>query len=246
MHAPSSTCREWRPGDRGSFWWPTSSACSPTYGFEVATVTPRLGSHLPVSGDRHYGDVANPHLPTGNIWLLHYGGQEIAWLTVTDADMPGVRGEVETFPGLEELRPHFTGQERAVDEEDWQQADACCTRTSKPSDDNPPLCKAVCTGAWLVKATTAGSAMQTAGRLPLRGRGAMPELGEPLALLLGRPGPAALPSLPPTPPSPGVGVSPGLRSPAGSGRGRPASAIRIEGVQLRRCVVLCTPLLRSG
>lgn len=142
MHAPSSACREWPARRSGLLLGPTSSACWPTYGFEVATRgTPRLGFHLPVSGDRPYRDVANPHLTTGSFWLLHYGGQEIAWLTVTGADMPGVHGEVETLPGLEELRPLFTGQERAVDEEDWQQADACCTRTSKPSDDNPPLCR---------------------------------------------------------------------------------------------------------
>ncbi|MFF9074837.1 hypothetical protein ACF1BP_24995 [Streptomyces sp. NPDC014735] len=72
--------------------------------------------------------MTNPHLTTSSIWRLHHGGQEIARLTVTGADMPWTHAEVETLPGFEEFRPLFAEQERAVDEEDWEQADACYTR----------------------------------------------------------------------------------------------------------------------
>lgn len=69
--------------------------------------------------------MTNPNLTTGSIWRLHHGGQEIARLTVTDVDMPWTHAEVETLPGFEEFRPFFAEQERAVDEEEWERADAC-------------------------------------------------------------------------------------------------------------------------
>ncbi|MFJ2730119.1 hypothetical protein [Streptomyces collinus] len=64
----------------------------------------------------------------GSIWRLRHGGREIARLTVTGADMPWTHAEVETLPGFEEFRPLFREQERAVEEEDWERADACRTR----------------------------------------------------------------------------------------------------------------------
>ncbi|MFD9471355.1 hypothetical protein [Streptomyces goshikiensis] len=42
--------------------------------------------------------------------------------------MPWVHAEVETLPGFEEFLPLFTEQERAVDDEDWEQAAACYTQ----------------------------------------------------------------------------------------------------------------------
>ncbi|MFJ7496473.1 hypothetical protein ACIQZB_35985 [Streptomyces sp. NPDC097727] len=72
--------------------------------------------------------MADPNLPTGSIWRLRHGDQEIARLTVTGADMPWTHAEVGTVPGFEEFCPVFTEQERAVDEEDWERADACYTR----------------------------------------------------------------------------------------------------------------------
>ncbi|MFE3907815.1 hypothetical protein ACFXPY_48390 [Streptomyces sp. NPDC059153] len=69
--------------------------------------------------------MTNPNLTTGSIWRLHHGDQEIARLTVTGTDMPWTHAEVETLPGFEEFRPVFTEQERAIDEEDWERADAC-------------------------------------------------------------------------------------------------------------------------
>jgi hypothetical protein len=72
--------------------------------------------------------MTNPNLTTGSIWRLHHGNQEIARLTVTGTDVPWTHAEVEALPGFEEFRPLFTEQERAVDEEDWERADACYTR----------------------------------------------------------------------------------------------------------------------
>ncbi|MFI5774415.1 hypothetical protein ACIA74_39190 [Streptomyces sp. NPDC051658] len=72
--------------------------------------------------------MANPNLTTGSIWRLHHGDQEIARLTVTGTDMPWTHAEIETLPGFEEFRPVFTEQERAIDEEDWERADACYTQ----------------------------------------------------------------------------------------------------------------------
>ncbi|MEU3654835.1 hypothetical protein AB0E67_18860 [Streptomyces sp. NPDC032161] len=72
--------------------------------------------------------MANPHLTTSSIWRLHRGDREIARLTVTGTDMPWIHAEVETLPDFEEFRPLFAEQERAVDEEDWEQADACYAR----------------------------------------------------------------------------------------------------------------------
>ncbi|MFG2481127.1 hypothetical protein [Streptomyces fagopyri] len=45
---------------------------------------------------------------------------------MTGADMPWTHAKVETLPGFEAFRPLFSEQERAVDEEDWGRADACC------------------------------------------------------------------------------------------------------------------------
>ncbi|RNG36022.1 hypothetical protein [Streptomyces botrytidirepellens] len=72
--------------------------------------------------------MAHPNLTPGGIWRLHSGDQEIARLTVTSADMPWTHAEVETLPGFEEFRPLFAEQERAIDEEDWERADACYTQ----------------------------------------------------------------------------------------------------------------------
>ncbi|MFI0225646.1 hypothetical protein [Streptomyces lydicus] len=72
--------------------------------------------------------MANLNLTTGSIWRLHHSDQEIARLTVTDADMPWVHAEVEILPGFEEFRSAFAEQERAIDEEDWERADACYTQ----------------------------------------------------------------------------------------------------------------------
>ncbi|MEU2931132.1 hypothetical protein ABZ636_40070 [Streptomyces sp. NPDC007251] len=44
--------------------------------------------------------MTNPSLTTGSIWRLHHGDLEIARLTVTGADTPGTRAEVETVPGF--------------------------------------------------------------------------------------------------------------------------------------------------
>ncbi|WP_212747212.1 hypothetical protein [Streptomyces montanus] len=78
--------------------------------------------------NRHHGDMTNPNLTTGSIWRLHHGEQEIARLTVTGADMPWTHAEVETLSGFEEFRPLFAEHERAVDDEEWEQADACYTQ----------------------------------------------------------------------------------------------------------------------
>ena len=72
--------------------------------------------------------MANPNLSTGSVWRLHRGDQEIAGLTVTGADMPWVHAEVEVLPGFEEFRPVFAEQEQAIDEEDWERAEACYTQ----------------------------------------------------------------------------------------------------------------------
>ncbi|MFD7019147.1 hypothetical protein [Streptomyces sp. NPDC059928] len=72
--------------------------------------------------------MSNPKLATGSVWRLHQGDQEIARLTVTGGDMPWTHAEVETLHGFEEFRPLFSEQERAVDEEAWERADACYTQ----------------------------------------------------------------------------------------------------------------------
>lgn len=72
--------------------------------------------------------MSNPHLITGDVWRLHHGDREIARLTVTGADMPWIHADVEARAGFEEFRPLFAEQERAVDEEDWERADACYAR----------------------------------------------------------------------------------------------------------------------
>ncbi|WP_333741116.1 hypothetical protein [Streptomyces sp. IBSBF 2806] len=69
--------------------------------------------------------MGNLHLTPGTIWRLHHGDQEIARLTVTGADMPWTQAEVEILSGFEEFRSVFAEQERAIDEEDWERADAC-------------------------------------------------------------------------------------------------------------------------
>ncbi|MCN9243744.1 hypothetical protein NGF19_23660 [Streptomyces sp. RY43-2] len=72
--------------------------------------------------------MTDPDLTTGRTWRLHHGDREIAELTVTGADMPWTHAEVEALHGFEEFRPLFAEQERAVDDEDWEQADACYTQ----------------------------------------------------------------------------------------------------------------------
>lgn len=72
--------------------------------------------------------MTNPNLTTGGIWRVHHGDQEIARLTVTGADWPWTYARVEELPGFEEFRSDFAEQERAIDEEDWEWADACYTR----------------------------------------------------------------------------------------------------------------------
>lgn len=72
--------------------------------------------------------MADANLTTGGIWRLHHGDREIARLTVTGVDMPWTYAAVETLPGFEEFRALFGEQERAVDEQDWERADACYTR----------------------------------------------------------------------------------------------------------------------
>lgn len=67
-------------------------------------------------------------LSTGAVWRLHHAGQEIARLTVTGADFPWVHASVETLPGFEEFRAVFAEQERAIDDEDYERADACYSR----------------------------------------------------------------------------------------------------------------------
>ncbi|MET8747901.1 hypothetical protein [Streptomyces sp. NPDC004728] len=72
--------------------------------------------------------MANLNLTTGSIWRLHHSDQEIARLTVTGTDMPWTHAEAEMLPGFEEFRSVFAEQKRAIDEEDWERADACHTQ----------------------------------------------------------------------------------------------------------------------
>ncbi|MBD0841483.1 hypothetical protein [Streptomyces sp. TRM68416] len=72
--------------------------------------------------------MANTNLTTGSIWRLHHGDREIARLTVTGADMPWILADAEALAGFDEFRAVFAEQERAVDEEDWDRADACHDR----------------------------------------------------------------------------------------------------------------------
>jgi hypothetical protein len=76
----------------------------------------------------HHGGMANADLNPGSIWRLQHGGGEIARLIVTGSDMPWIHAEVETLPGFEEFRTVFNEQEQAIDEEDWERADACYTK----------------------------------------------------------------------------------------------------------------------
>jgi hypothetical protein len=64
-------------------------------------------------------------LAAGAIWRLHHGDQEIARLTVTDADWPWVYADVEKLPAFEEFRQVFAEQELALDADDWDRVDAC-------------------------------------------------------------------------------------------------------------------------
>lgn len=68
------------------------------------------------------------NLNSGAVWHLHHGGQEIARLTVTGADMPWTYADVEALPGFEEFRPVFIEQEQAADEEDWERLETCDER----------------------------------------------------------------------------------------------------------------------
>ncbi|MET9463982.1 hypothetical protein ABZY44_03990 [Streptomyces sp. NPDC006544] len=72
--------------------------------------------------------MSNPNLATGSVWRLHRGDHEVARLAVTGADWPWMHANVETLPGFEEFRPLFTEQERAIDEEAWEQIDECYFR----------------------------------------------------------------------------------------------------------------------
>ncbi|MER7828299.1 hypothetical protein ABTX85_37785 [Streptomyces sp. NPDC096097] len=72
--------------------------------------------------------MTDPHVTGDDAWLLHHGDRVIARLIVTGSDMPWTHAEVETLPGFEAFRPLFVEQERAVDDEDWERADACYTR----------------------------------------------------------------------------------------------------------------------
>ncbi|HEV3173257.1 MAG TPA: hypothetical protein VGZ32_23115 [Actinocrinis sp.] len=72
--------------------------------------------------------MANANLATGSVWRLHHGDQEVARLAVTDTDWPWVHARVETVAGFEEFRHLFVEQEQALDEEDWEHADACYDR----------------------------------------------------------------------------------------------------------------------
>ncbi len=78
--------------------------------------------------DRHHGAMTNLNLTTGSVWRLHHNNQEIARLTVTGADMPCTHAAVEALPGFERFRSLFAEQDRAVDEEDWERAEACYTQ----------------------------------------------------------------------------------------------------------------------
>ncbi|MBZ4324051.1 hypothetical protein [Streptomyces huiliensis] len=86
--------------------------------------------------------MTNPNLGTGSTWRLLHQDEEIARLTVTETDMPWVFAEVQTFPGFEEFRPLFAGQERALEEGEWERADAHGDRirgslTLTPPDGSP-------------------------------------------------------------------------------------------------------------
>ncbi|MEU3049612.1 hypothetical protein ABZ705_24405 [Streptomyces sp. NPDC006984] len=72
--------------------------------------------------------MSNPHLARGAVWRLHHLDREIARLTVTGSDMPWTHAEVEERAGFERFGPLFAEQERAVEEEDWERADACHAR----------------------------------------------------------------------------------------------------------------------
>jgi hypothetical protein len=52
-------------------------------------------------------------------------------LTVTGGDFPWMHGDVETLPGFEPFRSVFAEQERAVDDEDYERADACYAEIRK-------------------------------------------------------------------------------------------------------------------
>jgi hypothetical protein len=68
---------------------------------------------------------------TGDVWRLHHAGQEIARLTVTGSDFPWMHADVVTSPGFEEFRSVFAEQEQAIDDEDYERADACYVEIRK-------------------------------------------------------------------------------------------------------------------
>ncbi|MFF5446412.1 hypothetical protein [Streptomyces sp. NPDC012888] len=72
--------------------------------------------------------MTTPKPTPGSVWLLRHGDREIARLTVTGADMPWTYGTVEELPGFDAFRAVFAEQERAVEREDWDRADACYDR----------------------------------------------------------------------------------------------------------------------
>ncbi|MFE0458905.1 hypothetical protein ACFW1A_06540 [Kitasatospora sp. NPDC058965] len=72
--------------------------------------------------------MSNGYLTTGSVWRLHHGADEIARFTVTEADFPWVRADIETLPGFEDFAPVFAEQELAGEEEDWERVDACYLR----------------------------------------------------------------------------------------------------------------------
>ncbi|MFE6978867.1 hypothetical protein [Streptomyces sp. NPDC057682] len=59
------------------------------------------------------------------VWRLHHHDREIARLRVTGGDMPWLHGELEELPGFDAFREVFVAETRAVDEEDWERAEAC-------------------------------------------------------------------------------------------------------------------------
>lgn len=71
--------------------------------------------------------MAHGNLVNGSVWLLRHGEREVARLTVTEADFPWVHADVELLPDFEPFRAVFAEQERALDADDWDQADACYT-----------------------------------------------------------------------------------------------------------------------
>jgi len=67
-------------------------------------------------------------ITNGEVWRLHHGDTEIARFRVTGADFPWMHADVEALPAFEEFRPWFAGQEQAIDDEDYERADALSAR----------------------------------------------------------------------------------------------------------------------